>query len=571
MIAAIYARKSTEQSGVADEARSVTRQIEHATAFAIRKGWTVDDACVYIDDGISGAEFAKRAGFLRLMNALKPRPPFQALVISEESRLGREQIETSYALKQLVTSGVQVWCYLDNRQRTLDSPMEKAMLALQGMADEMEREKARQRTYDAMLRKARAGHVTGGRVFGYENVEICDAEGRRQHVTRRILEAEAAVIGRIFESCAAGQGLRTIAKALNADGVPAPRAQQGRPCAWVSTTIREVLYRPLYRGVIVWNKTRKRNAWGLERRTVKAAADWITIDAPELRVVTEGQWQAAHGRLEHTRQTYLRGTHGHLWGRPVDGHESKYLLTGLSRCGICGGTMIVRSRQHGSRRAYFYACSSFHHRGKTVCANSMEMRLADADDAVLSALERKLLDPAILEAAIARAAARVALPPEDPAARRHAIAVALGQAEAALAHLTQAVAEGGAVATLVQAIRDQERRHQTLRAELADLDRPRVVPVSLSHLKGVLQTKAEEWQGLLRKHAPIARQMVRKLVEGRIVFTPDRDARRYTFRVPGTLANFFSGIVGPQAMASPAGSGDEYWEVPLAGAIRKAA
>jgi hypothetical protein len=38
------------------------------------------------------------------MNALKPRPPFHVLILSEESRLGREQIEVSYALKQLVTS-----------------------------------------------------------------------------------------------------------------------------------------------------------------------------------------------------------------------------------------------------------------------------------------------------------------------------------------------------------------------------------------------------------------------------------------------------------------------------------
>jgi len=41
MIAAIYARKSTDQSAVADEAKSVTRQIEHATAYAAGKGWTV--------------------------------------------------------------------------------------------------------------------------------------------------------------------------------------------------------------------------------------------------------------------------------------------------------------------------------------------------------------------------------------------------------------------------------------------------------------------------------------------------------------------------------------------------
>lgn len=93
MIAAIYARKSTEQSGVNEEERSVTRQIDHAKAYAAKKGWTVDEAHIYCDDGISGAEFAKRPGFLRLMNALKPRRPFDVLIMSEESRLGRESIK----------------------------------------------------------------------------------------------------------------------------------------------------------------------------------------------------------------------------------------------------------------------------------------------------------------------------------------------------------------------------------------------------------------------------------------------------------------------------------------------
>src|SRR5688500_17723640 len=113
MIAAVYARKSTDQA-VADDAKSVTRQVEHARAYAASKGWTVVDEHVYVDDGISGAEIANRPGFVRLMNALKPRAPFQVLVMSEESRLGREAIETAYALKQLVASGVQVWFYLDN-------------------------------------------------------------------------------------------------------------------------------------------------------------------------------------------------------------------------------------------------------------------------------------------------------------------------------------------------------------------------------------------------------------------------------------------------------------------------
>ncbi len=37
-IAAIYARKSTAQTGVVDRERSVTRQLEHARAYAVGKG-----------------------------------------------------------------------------------------------------------------------------------------------------------------------------------------------------------------------------------------------------------------------------------------------------------------------------------------------------------------------------------------------------------------------------------------------------------------------------------------------------------------------------------------------------
>jgi hypothetical protein len=81
-----------------------------------------------------------------------------------------------------------------------------------------------------------------------------------------------------------------------------------------------------------------------------------------------------------------------------------------------------------------------------------------------------------------------------------------------------------------------------------------------------VRAKAQEWQALLRKHAPIARQMVRKLVEGRIVFTKDREARRYTFLATGALANFFSGIVCPQAVASPTGVVQE-WTRPVPGEV----
>ena len=126
-------------------------------------------------------------------------------------------------------------------------------------AAEIERDKARQRMRDAMSRKARSSHVTGGSCFGHRNVDVVDA-GRRSHVTREILEAEADVVRQIFRLSAQGNGFKNIAIALNDAGAIAPRAQRGRPHSWAPSSAREVLFRPLYRGEIVWSRPQKRDS-----------------------------------------------------------------------------------------------------------------------------------------------------------------------------------------------------------------------------------------------------------------------------------------------------------------------
>src|SRR2546426_12795957 len=97
MIAAIYAGKSTEQNGADADAKSVARQIENARAFAASKGWTVADAHVYADDAVSGAEVKKLVNRERLLQVIRARPPFKALILRDTSRFGRRDGDEGFS------------------------------------------------------------------------------------------------------------------------------------------------------------------------------------------------------------------------------------------------------------------------------------------------------------------------------------------------------------------------------------------------------------------------------------------------------------------------------------------
>ena len=112
MIAAIYARKSTDDSDRNEDARSTSRQIERAREYAARKGWAVDEQYVFSDDAVSGAEWQQRHGFNRLIAALDTHAPFQALIVSELSRIGRDTVRTPYFVQQIEEADVKIWAYL---------------------------------------------------------------------------------------------------------------------------------------------------------------------------------------------------------------------------------------------------------------------------------------------------------------------------------------------------------------------------------------------------------------------------------------------------------------------------
>lgn len=538
MICAIYARKSTEQNGVSDEEKSVTRQVEHATAYALKKGWMVSDEHIYSDDGISGAEFVKRPGFIRLMNALKPRPLFQVLIMSEESRLGREQIQTAYALQQITDAGVQVWFYLSDHERKLDTAMDKIMGALANFGAELERERAGQRTHDALRRKAVALYVTGCKVYGYDNIDVFGEAGKdgtrhRLHVVRRINTHESAIVRRIFERYVAGEGgLSSLAKELNAQGVPPPR---GHRHGWAPSCIRAILHRPLYRGIVVWNKTQAIRRGGTQTSRQRPRHEWLELDAPDLRIIPEDLWRRVSTKIERTRNAFARSADGKLCGHPSGADlRSAYLLSGIAKCGVCGESLVSFKRKPGQGKD-LYVCAFHHRRGEAICTNTIRMPQATLDSALLHALAA-VLDERMIAEAVRRALADIRAGQTAFPDQRLALERQLSLVEARLRHLVEAVATGRATEAVYSELQKEEAAKLTLTAQLGDLARlTSLASVDAKRIERYLQARvADVVKGMLGPHVPQARQMLRKLIPGQVICTPFDDARGRGYELTAT-------------------------------------
>jgi site-specific DNA recombinase len=560
MIAAIYARKSTEQNGVGEEEKSVTRQIEHATAYAIKKGWTVADEQIYCDDGISGAEFVKRPGFIRLMNALKPRPSFQVLVMSEESRLGREQIETAYRLKSIIDAGVRVFYYLEDRERTLGSALDKMMMNLTTFAAEDAREKAALRVYDAMTRKAKAGHVTGGKVYGYDNVEVLsptlgpDGRACRLHVLRRINPAQAAVVRRVFELYASGKGLTRIAKLLNAEGIPPPRTVAH---GWAPSCLRELLYRPLYHGEIVWNKKQKIVRGGTKARRPRPEAEWLSLAAPDLQIVPSDRWAEVQAKLLTVKTAYARTRTGTLLGRPgMRDFDSPYLLSGVARCGECGASIVALTRTIKGVRRRVYGCLYHHKRGASICQTSTVVAYEVLDRLVLDALAQAL-DDRVIEAALDRALQHFRGRQDTRLDRRTAIERELSLIDAHEQRLIDTLAHGGdTVAPLIARLKAEEARKKALIVELDTLAQGApVVVLDEARIKKDLRARTADVRGLLGRHVTQARQILRKLLVGPLQCTAVEADGQRGFRISGegTYARLMPPALCSTQVVSPTG------------------
>jgi site-specific DNA recombinase len=539
MNAAIYARKSTEQNGVADEAKSVTRQVENAKAYAARKGWTVAAEHIFVDDGISGAEFERRPGLSQLRNKLGRRAPFQVLVVSEQKSIGRESVETGYVIKQLAQAGVEVFEYVHGRSLTPKNAMEKAMGALQGFGDETHREQTSERVHETHTRLANAGHVTGGRVFGYRNQDVfngVDIHGRplRSHVERVIDIPEADVVRRIFALYDSGLGFKAIVKRLKSEGAvtPKPFARNDglQPVAgWSAGVVRNILSREVYHGIVVWNKTRKKNSLtGKLDPQDRPESEWIRATCEQLRIIDESLWRRVQARRKEAEGRTLRFDDGRLCGRPPK-HATRNLLAGLATCGVCGGGLVVEHSNKGSHQYAYYTCHR--HRHFSGCTNALRMPLEDMNEAVLRAIEEHALTPEAVEQII-RLTER-----DDAREQQEALSRERRDIEKRIGRLVAAVETAGDVASLAAKLRELEARRNAIDGELRGLHPvPRLAPA-------VIEDRLAEWRRLLRQSTTQGRAVLQRVLRGRLTFTPREDGQGYDFSGPTRFDRLFTGIV----------------------------
>ena len=155
---------------------------------------------------------------------------------------------------------------------------------------------------------------------------------------RRINEVEAAIVRRIFEEFANGRSPRAIAQALNKERIPGPAGRSWGPSTIYGNWQRGIgiLNNELYVGRLVWNRQQfiKDPSNGRRQARPNPENKWVIEQVPLLRIINNVLWQRVKERQKETRSRVITKDKG---VRSERARRPNYLLSGLLKCGSCGG------------------------------------------------------------------------------------------------------------------------------------------------------------------------------------------------------------------------------------------
>jgi site-specific DNA recombinase len=449
MRAVIYARYSSDQqreASIEDQIRVCERRIE-------REGWTLLHS--YHDRALSGAS-RLRPGYQKLLEDARAGA-FDVIVSEALDRLSRDQEDVAALYKHLSFAGVKL-------VTTAEGEINELHVGLKGTMNALYLKDLAEKTRRGLEGRIRQGRSGGGLCYGYEVLKESAADGSPIRGGRRINPNEASVVLRTFEEFAAGRSPRAIAHELNAEGVKGPF---GRP--WGPSTIygnwrrgTGILNNDLYIGRLVWNRQRFFKDPRTGRRIAKPnpETDWIITTVPELRIISDELWARVKERQSLTRKLVLQDLSG---VRAERARRPSYLLSGLLKCGSCGGGFSKISAEH-------YGCSNARNRG--ICLNRLTIRRDVLEESVLGGLKAKLMHPDLVKEFVAeyhREINRLA------AARdidRQGFAKELGVVEREIREIIGAIKSGIRSATMASELEGLENRKEELQRKLAAKPEP---------------------------------------------------------------------------------------------------
>ena len=234
-------------------------------------------------------------------------------------------------------------------------------------------------------------------------------------------------------------------------------------------------------------------------------------------------------------------------------------MTGFLACAVCAGGLSA-TWSFNARREHqpYYRCNTHRVRPER-CANRHIVPLVALDQDVLRTLREDVLTPARIERVIQRALDLHTASPGDTEAQRAAL---LGSLRTLDRELARAVAAAGSdIPVLVEALRSTQRQRDEVAARLEHLDGLARAVETWGRQDGLgteLRARLDQWQEVLTGQPVLGRQVLRRLLVGRLTVTPQEGTRGrctgHQWAGTASYGRLLAGLVGGQAFGGPSGA-----------------
>jgi hypothetical protein len=251
-----------------------------------------------------------------------------------------------------------------------------------------------------------------------------------------------------------------------------------------------------YRGIIEYNKTKKRDAWGSQKISKRPAEEHVVIENPDLRIVPKELTDQVDALLAKRKEIYLRSNDGRLLGQPSGG---KYLLSGLMKC-PCGANFEAQKNPRGMKVGHVYICAAHRRKGPAICANALALPIEETEQRILNVIEGEVLTPSFIGMVLDT----VFVPDEVD---RAALTAEADQLDTEITRLTAAIKAGADIPTVVAELKASNARLQEIRRRLSPQEHH-----NRAELRAALEQRVDEWRKILRTNPAQGRQVLRHLL-----------------------------------------------------------